>query len=257
MVQLRLVEETGTCFPSAQPADKASSFESAPIGTDEPTPVPQVALGSGSTLGTTHGSNVGVTGTNGAERATVPAAYSGPVIILRSTVAGGQERSAEDLGQMSGAGVRDVVVIRRGLDVLPRGRRIVTEYEPHLRRRTIEVLSELFERLRAAIGRPETAARVFSLKRFMASAYRESVVSRETRDFASAISLLQDFLSPHWSEISAGKVDEVTQTLDWLRSLPRITSKELEGLHRKLSLILGGLSVEIPDDEEGPSEISG
>ena len=255
MVPLRYAEEAETYFPREELSDKASSSSSRPFSTSDPRPIPLAAKKGGITLGTTGYGKVDVTGINQAEPAAIQTVTSGSPVVIRFTVPVAEDQSDGKVGQPYKVVARKVTAFRPGIGVLPPRRRIATKYEPHLRRRTIESLSELFERLRKVIGRPETAARVFSLRRFMAAAYRESALSSETRDFASAISLLQDFLSPHWSEISAEKIEEVTQTLDWLRSLPRITARELEILHRKLSLVLGGLSIEIPDDEEESSAI--
>lgn len=256
MVELRSMEETATCFPWAQPQDRVSSSAPGPIGADKPTPVPPAALGGSLTLGTTGGSTIGTTGPSDVEQVHIPAARSSSVFILRSTVARANEGLVEKWGSGAGAVLPVSRATRPGLNALPGRRYIVTEYEPHLRQSTVEGLLQRFERLRAALGGPETAARMAGLRRFLTDAYRQSAQVEETREFASAISLLQDFLYPHWSEISAEKLDKVTHALDWLRKLPRVTPRDLGDLHEKLSLILGGLSIEIPDEDDGPAEVT-
>lgn len=257
MVQLRTVEELTTCFPWAEPPDKASSSDSAPSGTDEPTPVPRVALQGDFTLGTAHPTELDATGESGSKLSRVPPARSGPARVLRTTIPTAEDSNAEEAWSSGRTRTRFAAPARPSLAPLTGRYRIVTEYEPHLRQATVERLSELFGRLRATLGKPETAARVFGLKRFMAIAYRESAGSPETRSFASAISLLQDFLRPHWSEISADKIDGVAGALNWLREIPAVSPRDLERLHEKLAQVLGGLSIEIPDDEDNPSELAG
>lgn len=142
----------------------------------------------------------------------------------------------------------------RGLQTLPRPSRIVTKFEPHFRERTLVKLSQLFEQLRAALGKSETATKVCEIQLFMADAYRESVQVPDARNLASAISLLQDFLRPHWSQISPEKISAVTETLDRLRTQAKVAPHVLESLQDVLSGILGGLTVELQNDEEEPAE---
>ena len=142
----------------------------------------------------------------------------------------------------------------RGLQTLPRPSRIVTKFEPHLRERTVVKLSQLFEQLRAALGKPETATKVCEIQLFLADAYRESVQVPDARNLASAISLLQDFLRPHWSQISSEKINAVTETLGWLRMQSKIAPHVLERLQEDMSGTLGGLTIELQNDEEEPAE---
>ncbi len=142
----------------------------------------------------------------------------------------------------------------RGLQTLPRPSRIVTKFEPHLRERTIVRLSQLFEQLRVALGKSETATRVCEIRLFMADAYRESVEVPDARNLASAISLLQDFLRPHWSQISSEKINAVTETLGRLRVQAKVAPHVLERLQDELTGILGGLTIELQSDEEEASE---
>ena len=142
----------------------------------------------------------------------------------------------------------------RGLETLPRPSRIVTKFEPHLRERTIVRLSQLFEQLRVALGKPETATRVCVIQLFMVDAYRESVQVPDARNLASAISLLQDFLQPHWTQISSEKINAVTETLGQLRAQVKFAPHVLERLQEELTGILGGLTIELQSDEEEASE---
>jgi hypothetical protein len=155
-----------------------------------------------------------------------------------------------------GAQVRRSGLAARALEALPRRGRIVTEYEPHLRQRTVGRISELFGRFRDTLGRPETATIQYELNLFMAEVYRETVRDPQTRNFATAVSLLQDLLHPHWSEISPEKLNAVTQILGWVREQPTLTPRALEILQEKLSGTLGGFSIESYDDELGASEAS-
>ena len=256
MVQLRTVEELSTCFPWASPPEMASSSSSAPGGADEPTAVPQIALKGAPTYGTTHGAGLDATGESGGKLSRTPGARSGPPFVLRTTVPTSGDPTAEEGRPLRDIAAGQAVPAGRSLMLLPSRHRIVTEYEPHFRRETVDHLSDLFDRLRARLGKPETAARVFSLKRFMAAAYVESASQAETRSFASAISLLQDFLRPHWSEISVAGIDDIAGELNWLRGLPIVSPKDLERWHERLARVLGGLSIEVSDDEEAPSELT-
>jgi hypothetical protein len=82
-------------------------------------------------------------------------------------------------------------------------------------------------------------------------AYRKTVLDPESRNFASAVSLLQDFLRPHWSEISPDKIDAISGSLGRLVSRTELSPSVLEVFYRDLARVLGsGITVEAEDDEE-------
>jgi hypothetical protein len=90
------------------------------------------------------------------------------------------------------------------------------------------------------------------LKLYLTETYRHSVADPETRDFATAISMLQDVLRPHWSELSPGTLDEVSTVLEELRYEKRLNRSILERFYRQLSLPLGDVWLELDDEKEGP-----
>jgi hypothetical protein len=143
-------------------------------------------------------------------------------------------------------------VLPERLRALPHPARFVTEYEPHLRHQAIEEVVSLFERLRHSLGRPDAATRLEQLKLYLTETYRHSVADPETRDFATAISMLQDVLRPHWSELSPGTLDEVSTVLEELRYEKRLNRSILERFYRQLSLPLGDVWLELDDEKEGP-----
>ncbi len=141
------------------------------------------------------------------------------------------------------------------LKVLPRPRRLATEYEPHLTHRTTEGLLSLFESFSESLGSAAAPARAAELRLRLADAYRNSVARPETRDFATAISMLQDLLRPHWSKIPAPKLELVSERLRRLDSEKDLTPLVLTKFYAHLSADLGsGITLEINDGEEDSGE---
>jgi hypothetical protein len=190
-----------------------------------------------------------------AERA-ASVARSGSVVALRVTLPGVEQplREAWELRGSAEGGKSGFP--GRALEALPRRGHIVTEYEPHLRQRTVGRLCGLSGQLRDTLGQPETATIQYELSLFMAEVYREAVRDPQTRNLATAVSLLQDFLHPHWSTISLEKLNAVAEILGWLREQTTLTPRALEILQEKLSGTLGGFSIESYGDEPQSSEAS-
>src|SRR2546423_2770255 len=101
---------------------------------------------------------------------------------------------------------------------LPFRGQLVTSFEPHLRQSTVRDLQSLLTQFQHSIGKPTAAIAKAELIDTLASTYKRSALNAETRNFASAVSLLQDFLRPHWSEISTDTVDAVSKSLNTLVS---------------------------------------
>ena len=125
-------------------------------------------------------------------------------------------------------------------------------FEPHFRQNTVKKASALFSQLEKSIGQPDAATTMMEARSFLTDAYKKSATSPDTRNFASAISLLQNFLRPHWSEISIEKLRGVSQTFSQLSSHPEVTPRTLRKLYSDLTAVLGSkisLSTEMVDDE--------
>jgi len=142
---------------------------------------------------------------------------------------------------------------------LPSRGRLVTAFEPHLRQSTVQNLQSLFTQFRYAIGQPKAAVAKAELVDTLTKAYKKSALDPETRNFASAVTLLQEFLRPHWSDIDGKKVEAVSDSLGTLISKSDLSSSVLEGFYRNLLGIVGtGLSVEGIDisdtDDDGDDD---
>jgi len=128
---------------------------------------------------------------------------------------------------------------------------IATTFEPHFRQSTVKRLLELVGHFRLSIGRPESAASVATLRAFLTDAYSKSIQAQETRNLATAISLLQDFLRPHWSKISTQKLQAVSEKLEWLGSQDEISPHILAKFYDELVTAVGSrISLDIADEEE-------
>lgn len=170
------------------------------------------------------------------------------------------------------AAKNDVVVLRPGgrffdvalrvprpvLASLPKSK-ISTSFEPHLRQLAVKRIQGLMSEFRHSIGEPEAATVREELKGALIETYKQAAVSLETRNFATAISLLQDFLRPHWSELPAGQVIEVDARLSWLSSQEELSTSTLTQFYRDLAgvlktRILLAPSVESQDEGEDESD---
>jgi hypothetical protein len=142
------------------------------------------------------------------------------------TYVGVSEHPWADIGQSS-------------IGILPR-KKIVTSFEPHLRQATVKKLRVLVDEFALAIGHPEAAVVMNELKSELTETYKRSIGSPETRNFASAISILQDFLRPHWSMISSDKLRSVSERLDWLGAQDKVDARLLNSFFSDIRRILGG-----------------
>jgi hypothetical protein len=136
---------------------------------------------------------------------------------------------------------------------LPRTR-LVTTFEPHLRRSMLQTISRLLLRFRESIGEPESAVLVAEIQSNLRDSYKRSVLSPDTRNLASAISLLQDFLRPHWSQLSAAQLDAVNEALLRLVTHIDLTPRLLEKFYSDLALALNSrISFECEEDDDTDS----
>jgi len=130
--------------------------------------------------------------------------------------------------------------------------RVTTEFEPHLRDATIREIASLLDRFKDALGKPEASTRAEDLKLHLSQAYRTAVKRPESRNLATAISMLQDFVTPHWSTISADTADRLSSLVKPLRTERNLSPAVLERLCRDLIETVGrpGVGLEFEDDEQ-------
>ena len=135
---------------------------------------------------------------------------------------------------------------------------MVTTFEPLLRESTVRNLQGLFTQFRHSIGQPKAAIAKAELVDTLTKTYKKSALDPETRNFASAMTLLQDFLRPHWSHIDGKTVEAVSDTLGNLVSKSDLGPSALESFYRNLSGIVGtGISVEgieMPEDDDDDTD---
>ena len=132
------------------------------------------------------------------------------------------------------------------LGELARPKRFIKSYEPLVRQATLEKLVKLFDMFKASLGRPECATRRKELQLHLADIYRQMVRRREARQFATAISMIQDVLQPHWSQISGEKIDAIIEILRRLRQHRRLTPAIVEKHYHELVNSVGsGISLPI------------
>jgi hypothetical protein len=136
---------------------------------------------------------------------------------------------------------------------LPR-RRLVTSFEPHLRRTAVERLCSLFQVLAESIGQPRAAIAKAELLAVLKETYCVAISSSETRTFGSAISVLQDFLRPHWSQLSAATLRQLSAKLASLGARPQMNVSSFERFYREMTAVMGGgIFVDIQDEDEDES----
>jgi hypothetical protein len=134
---------------------------------------------------------------------------------------------------------------------LARPARYSAEFEPHFRQITVSKAQALVSRLSRSIGQPAASVTIAELRSFLIDSYKGSIARPETRNLASAISLLQDFFRPHWSEISREKLEVVSSKLDRLNAASELTPRVLERLYADLSETIGArIHLPVDSDEE-------
>lgn len=140
------------------------------------------------------------------------------------------------------------------LKELPRPRRIVTRYEPHLREKLVRTLVSLFDRFEVSLGTIEAPTRILELREYLTDAYRQSLQA-QTRNLATAISMLQDLTRPHWTQISREKVKQISGVLQKLSEERNLSANVLGRYYQSLVDIVGtGIILEMNDDEEEKEE---
>jgi hypothetical protein len=141
------------------------------------------------------------------------------------------------------------------LSELPRPKRLVTSFEPHFRRSTIGRLQSSISNFKGTLGQPGAATSQTVLRAILTDIYRQTALSAETRNLASIMSLLQDFLRPHWSQISAQKLDRINEGLGWVATQPDLSSHTIERFYRELAGVVDSrIVIEAVEDEEEEGE---
>ena len=187
--------------------------------------------------------------------------YSPPLVDqsgalgIGSTVTIAPRREAEEVAQTSFG----TITLRRSpggtLKALPKPNRLATQYEAHFVHRTTQRLLTLFEAFRESLGSAAAAARAAELRLRLADAYREGVARTETRDFATAISILQDLLKLHWSNIPPEKLQAISERLRRLDIAKEITPSVITRFYGELATALGsGIVLEMNDGNDGQGD---
>jgi hypothetical protein len=130
-------------------------------------------------------------------------------------------------------------VVQLSIGELPR-KKIVTTFEPHLRQASLRKLRTLVDEFAVAIGHPEAAVVKDELRSELTETYKRTIGAQDTRNFASAISILQDFLRPHWSVISSDKLRAVSERLGWLGAQDKLDARLLDKFFSDMKRIFGG-----------------
>jgi hypothetical protein len=160
----------------------------------------------------------------------------------------------------SGVHVFNVVrnTIRPALSSLPKTKISIT-FEPHLRQLAVKRIQDLMSEFRQSIGKPEVATVREELRGVLTETYKRAALSSETRTFATAISMLQDFLRPHWSSLPEEKLTGVDSRLSWLSSQKDLNTSTLTRFYRDLVGVLNTRISLVPsataeDDGEDESD---
>jgi hypothetical protein len=150
----------------------------------------------------------------------------------------------------SGISPFEEVGIRRDIVRLQEPRRIVVDFEPHLRSEVIGDIRREIVALRDVLGGPGVAATVSALKRTLLEGYRATHKRQDSEYLATVVSALQDYFCQHWSTMTRGDLDQIAAILDEIEkqksSLAPSLAASLVG--KIASLRPGGL--ELPTSEE-------
>lgn len=245
MVQLRSIEGRDTYWWPPRPLSKAATTEPDPTAVSD---IPRAMLSGAPTHGAAHGHVVEPVGTSEATPEAVSVASSSSIGKVRITSPDDARWFGESWRSRGYTESLRSGLGGRPLGVLSRPVRLETRYEPHFRQFVVERLFRLFERFRDGLGRPDAAARISELRSFLADLYKQSATDSETRNLATALSMLQDLIQPHWSSIGVDRVNEVAEILGWLRIQQNLTPQIIEKFYGRLSAKLGALSIEVNDD---------
>jgi len=116
--------------------------------------------------------------------------------------------------------------------------KISTAFEPHLRQLAVKRIQDLMSEFRQSIGKPEVATIREELRNALTETYKRAALSPETRTFATAISMLQDFLRPHWSSLPEEQLSGVDARLSWLSSQQDLNTSTITRFYRDLVSVL-------------------
>jgi len=148
-------------------------------------------------------------------------------------------------------GVPGQIKLRR----LRRRKRHSTSYEPHFRDLALKRLSTMFDLLDSSLGGPESAVRIAELRALLAETYKECIAIPAARNLSTAISMLQDFLRPHWSQLDRRKVREIAVVLKGLAGQGTVSERSVACFYGDLSTTLGGhLSIPVEVGDEGEAQ---
>ncbi len=96
---------------------------------------------------------------------------------------------------------------------IPRPFLIALSFEPHARKEILESLSARISELRQTLGEMGVATSIAHLRADLKNGYDRASLRDDMANFASILSLLQDYCYMHWSDMSADQLTRIENTL--------------------------------------------
>jgi hypothetical protein len=93
-------------------------------------------------------------------------------------------------------------IVSTPIEKIPRPSLIALSFEPHARKEILELLGTRLSGLRETLGQPGVATAVARLRADLKKGYETASRRDDMANFASVISVLQDYCYMHWSEMS-------------------------------------------------------
>ncbi len=150
-------------------------------------------------------------------------------------------------------------IVPAKLKKIPRPSLIARSFEPHARKEILELLAARISEVRQTLGQPGVATAVARLRADLKKGYEVASLRDDMANFASAISLLQDYCYMHWSKMSADQLTRLENTLILMRKKSEVSPKDIT----RIAAVLReqGRSLDYPstvqlylDDEESSDE---
>ena len=118
-------------------------------------------------------------------------------------------------------------IVTSALKKIPRPSLIARSFEPHARKEILQLLAARISELRQTLDKPGVATAVARLRADLKKGYEAASLRDDMANFASVISLLQDYCYMHWSKMSADQLARIENTLIGIRKKSEISAKDI------------------------------
>jgi hypothetical protein len=134
------------------------------------------------------------------------------------------------------------------LKKIPRPFLLARSFEPHVRRDILQALTLRISELNQTLGQPGVAIAMAQLRAELKSVYELATLREDMANFASVISLLQDYCYMHWSKMNSSQLIGIDEALNLLKKKSEVSPKDIT----RFSAVLRGegRSIDYPSTEQ-------